>query len=70
MLSLGRAHKWPLHSLTRICENGKWKICPRALKALRALRTLVDPVGPVGGQRLAVSGQQLAVSGQRSAISN
>ncbi len=27
MLSLGIAHKWPLLSLTRICENGKWKIC-------------------------------------------
>ena len=23
MLSLGIAHKWPLLSLTRICENGK-----------------------------------------------
>ncbi len=26
MLSLGIAHKWPLLSLTRICENGKWEI--------------------------------------------
>ncbi len=31
MLSLGIANKFALPSLTRICENGKWKIliCPR-----------------------------------------
>ena len=26
MLSLGRDCKQPLRSLTRICENGKWKM--------------------------------------------
>ena len=29
MLSLGIAHKWPLLSLTRICENGKLKVVVR-----------------------------------------
>ena len=35
MLSLGKVHKWPLPSLIRICENGKWKIISLFLKLLK-----------------------------------
>ena len=41
MLSLGIAHKWPLLSLTRICENGKLKMENYSLHSLNSLTSRV-----------------------------
>ncbi len=53
MLSLGIAHKWPLLSLTRICENWKLKKDVRRwtldirLKKLCNFSTVTAYIGPI-----------------------
>ncbi len=54
MLPLGRVCKQPMRSLTRICQNSKFKIKGRKGKLTKVLKDLKDlkvPKGPIRPRR-------------------
>ena len=54
MLPLGRVCKQPMRSLTRICQNSKFKIKGRKgklTKVLKGLKDLKVPKGPIRPKR-------------------